>query len=409
MIENTVLTICREQWSVSESEKCGAVIEALRKDPAVYVVPVTDESGDPIGLIDKNAALIIASNPLHYSVMQNKSVRGLMQDHYMRFEESTSIDLVVNQLIDEGFSLSQGGFIVTRNGQYVGVGVNTDTLNYLVEINNLRARELVKLNEEMTDSVKYASRIQGGLLPRKKLLHEKLSTVDVIWEPRDIVGGDIYWRSEENNKDFFTLGLIDCTGHGVPGALLSMLVVSNLNRIYAENENINPGAALAKLGNIIRAALNQDKENSESNDGFDAGLCKVDLINNRVIFSGARTNCFVTPKSSATSLLRLPGERKALGYPGSQPYETLEEFEISLDDYKLFTMVSDGILDQPGGPKQIAFGPKRLMELIENNRDTNALALIHDLYKVATEWRKDEVRRDDLSAIAFGVLAPTEF
>jgi serine phosphatase RsbU (regulator of sigma subunit) len=283
------------------------------------------------------------------------------------------------------------------------VGVNTDTLNYLVEINNLRARELAKLNEEMTDSVKYASRIQGGLLPHKKLLHDKLSAIDVIWEPRDIVGGDIYWRSEENNKDFFTLGLIDCTGHGVPGALMSMLVVSNLNRIYSENENINPGAALAKLGNIIRAALNQDKENSESNDGFDAGLCKVDLINNKVIFSGARTNCFVTPKSSTTSVLRLPGERKALGYPGSQPYEALEEYEISLDDYKLFTMVSDGILDQPGGPKHIAFGPKRLRQLIENNRNTNALALIHDLQKMATEWRKDEVRRDDLSAIAFEV------
>ena len=305
MIENTVSTICREQWSVSESEKCGAVIEALRKDSSVYVVPVTDEAGDPIGLIDKNAALIVASNPLHYSVMQNRSASNLMQDRYMRFDEGTSIDLVVNQLINEGFSLSQGGFIVTRNGHYVGVGVNTDTLSYLVNINNLRARELAKLNEEMTDSVRYASRIQGGLLPHKKLLHNKLSTIDVIWEPRDIVGGDIYWRSEENNKDFFTLGLIDCTGHGVPGALMSMLVVSNLNRIYSENENINPGAALAKLGNIIRAALNQDKENSESNDGFDAGLCKVDLINNKVIFSGARTNCFVTPKSSATSVLRI--------------------------------------------------------------------------------------------------------
>jgi len=403
MIENTVSTICREQWSVSESEKCGAVIEALRKDSSVYVVPVTDEAGDPIGLIDKNAALIVASNPLHYSVMQNRSASNLMQDRYMRFDEGTSIDLVVNQLINEGFSLSQGGFIVTRNGHYVGVGVNTDTLSYLVNINNLRARELAKLNEEMTDSVRYASRIQGGLLPHKKLLHNNLSTIDVIWEPRDIVGGDIYWRSEENNKDFFTLGLIDCTGHGVPGALMSMLVVSNLNRIYSENENINPGAALAKLGNIIRAALNQDKENSESNDGFDAGLCKVDLINNKVIFSGARTNCFVTPKSSATSVLRIPGERKALGYPGNQPYEALEEFEISLDDFKLFTMVSDGILDQPGGPKHIAFGPKRLMELIENNRDTNASALIHDLHKVATEWRQDEVRRDDLSAMAFVV------
>ena len=102
MIEKTVSTICREQWSVSESEKCGNVIEALRKDSNVLVVPVTDESGDPVGLIDKNAALMLASNPLHYAVMQNKTVRALMQDRYMRFEETVPIDLVANQLLNEG-------------------------------------------------------------------------------------------------------------------------------------------------------------------------------------------------------------------------------------------------------------------------------------------------------------------
>jgi serine phosphatase RsbU (regulator of sigma subunit) len=269
-----------------------------------------------------------------------------------------------------------------------------------VEANTQRAQEMAELNEEMMDSVKYASRIQAGLLPSRAHLKANFSSIDVIWDPRDIVGGDIYWRSEDIGKDHFTVALIDCTGHGVPGALMSMLVISTLKRIYSENPEISPGTALATLGNLVRQALNQDIEECESNDGFDAGLCKIDLTNKRVTFSGARTNCFVVPRDNEP-VLRVPGEKLALGYPGTAPYTPLEEFELSIDNYSLFTMASDGIFDQPGGPQKIAFGPKRFTELVEANRHGDAYQLIDALYKKATDWRGQETRRDDLSAMAF--------
>ncbi len=400
MIEKKVSTIFREQWSVPMTYKCGQLIEALRKDDTTVVVPVVDEAGVPVGLIDKQAALVLASNPLHYSVLQNKSVRGLMMDKYATFDENTSIDDVSSQMIEEGFSLSQGGFLITRDGQYIGIGANTDTLNYLVEANTQRAHEMAELNEEMMDSVKYASRIQTSLLPTREQLQAQFSSMDVIWDPRDIVGGDVYWRSEDVGKNHFTVALIDCTGHGVPGALMSMLVISTLKRVYSEEPDISPGNALAKLGNLVRSALNQDRDDCESNDGFDAGICKIDLANKKVIFSGARTNCFVVPRDNEP-VLRVPGEKLALGYPGTTPYTALEEFELSYENYSLFTMASDGIFDQPGGPRRIAYGPKRFAELVEANRLGSAQQMMQSLYQAATEWRGQEVRRDDLSAMAF--------
>jgi len=214
------------------------------------------------------------------------------------------------------------------------------------------------------------------------------------------VGGDVYWRSEDVGKNHFTVALIDCTGHGVPGALMSMLVISTLKRVYSEEPDISPGNALAKLGNLVRSALNQDRDDCESNDGFDAGICKIDLANKKVIFSGARTNCFVVPRDNEP-VLRVPGEKLALGYPGTTPYIALEEFELSYENYSLFTMASDGIFDQPGGPRRIAYGPKRFAELVEANRLGSAQQMMQSLYQAATEWRGQEVRRDDLSAMAF--------
>jgi len=402
MIEKNVGSILRTQWSVSINEKCGNLIEALRKDENAVVVPVMGVNGDAIGLIEKQSALMLASNPLHYSVIQNRSVSATMVDKFLSFDESISIDEVASTFLKEGLPLSEGGFIITRDGSFAGVGACTDTLNYLVESNSRRALEMSELHEELIDSVRYAGRIQKSLLPTKKNLQVGFSDVGVIWEPRDIVGGDVYWRSEDIGNNHFTVGLIDCTGHGVPGALMSMMVLSILNRIYAEDAQIQPGVALARLGNLVRDALNQNSLECDSNDGFDAGLCKIDLSNRKLIFSGARNNCFVVPRGD-DQILRIAGEKSALGYPGITPYTPLEEFEIPLDGYRMFCMASDGIFDQPGGPKNIAFGPKRFMEFVDKNRSASPSNLLQFLLQTVSDWRGTELRRDDLSAIAFSI------
>ena len=400
MIEKKVGSILRKQWTVLETEKCGVLIDALRKDDEIMVIPVFDANNQPIGLIDRQTTLSLASNPLHFSVYQNRTTKMLLQEVFASFDIDTSIDDACERIIKMGLSLSQGGFVITQNGQYVGVGHNTDMLNYLVEANQARAESLSELNSEIMDSVNYAARIQSSLLPNPSLLQSSLQSVGVLWEPRDIVGGDVYWRTAEDHEGCFTLALIDCTGHGVPGSLMSMLVVSALNRIYSEQPAILPGEALAQLGNLVRTALNQDKADCQSNDGFDAGLCRIDTQKRRVTFAGARTNCFIVP-SSNEPVIRLPGERQALGYPGTTPYQPLENFDLDMAQCATFFMASDGILDQPGGDNSRAFGPKRLMEHLEKARHLNAQALVNEIAGAITAWRGNEIRRDDVSALAF--------
>lgn len=402
MNEKKVIAILRKPMEISENEKCGAVIAALRKDEDAFVVPLFDSHHEPVGLIDRQSALSMASNPLHFSVYQNRSAKMLIQEAFPIFDVHTSIDEAAQRIIQMGLSLSQGGFLITENGQYAGIGINTDMLGYLVEANQARAEALAELNSEMMDSVNYAGRIQASLLPANSLLCKDLRSVGVLWEPRDIVGGDVYWRTPDDHSGSFSLALIDCTGHGVPGSLMSMLVVTALNRIYAEVPDIAPGAALAKLGNLVRSALNQDSDEGQSNDGFDAGLCKINLATGLVTFAGARTNGFVVPKSSEP-VIRLPGEKQALGYPGKAAYEPLEEFELQISQCQTFFMASDGVLDQPGGEFSRAFGPKRLIQLIETHRHLSADALMKEVKLAVDAWRGEEKRRDDVSALAFSI------
>ncbi len=270
----------------------------------------------------------------------------------------------------------------------------------LMEDINLK---LVEAGQVTADSIVYASRIQTGLLPSRMNLNKDLVSVDVLWKPRDVIGGDVYWRSEFTGENQpFTLGLIDCTGHGVPGALVSSVVLSSLKRIYSEEPALNPGLALAKLGNLVRQALKQDTEESRSNDGFDAGFCKVDPVSKTLIFSSARINLFVIPRSEQ-AIQRIFGNQEALGYKGTEPYKMLKEEAIVALGQHLFCMVSDGLIDQPGGPEGIAFGPKRMMALFERHRQSSAPELIKAIEIAVEEWRGNQLQRDDYSAMAFSI------
>ena len=402
MIEQKVRSILRQQDGILDTEKCGVIIANFRNDEDLLVLPVFTANKQPIGLIDRQSVLATASNPLHFSVYQNRSAKMLIQDKFPIFDIETSIDDASQQMLEMGLSLSSGGFLIVEKGEYVGIGINTDMLNYLVQANHARSEALAELNTEMMDSVNYAGRIQSSLLPNRVALQDGLRSVGVLWEPRDVVGGDVYWRTEEDHDGSFTLALIDCTGHGVPGSLMSMLVVSVLNRIYSEKPNIGPGEALSRLGNLVRSALNQDREDCQSNDGFDAGLCKINIKNKTVQFSGARTNCFIVPKENL-AIIRLLGEKQALGYPGQEPYTPLEEYELPLDTCQTFFMASDGVLDQPGGDKSVAFGPRRLLQHLETHRQMGAEALMMQTKIVVDQWRGNEARRDDVSALAFSV------
>lgn len=121
----------------------------------------------------------------------------------------------------------------------------------------------------------------------------------MIWEPRDLVGGDIYWVHTHGNST--SVADIDCTGHGVPGGFMTMLATATLDRIYADNENFQPGRALARLSDLTKQLLNQDRDTSASNDGMDAGICRIDRSTGQLTFAGARLSLMVKHKQKCNA------------------------------------------------------------------------------------------------------------
>jgi hypothetical protein len=142
-------------------------------------------------------------------------------------------------------------------------------------------KELDKTHQLVVSSVNYASRLQRSQLPSRHRLDQRFQSVASIWQPRDTIGGDLWWVSSSQIKQQFSLAVVDCTGHGVPGAMLSLLVSSSLERIYSGDPGIEPSRALMALDHLVRVGLNQDSPDSESDDGCDAAIVEVDLVSRK--------------------------------------------------------------------------------------------------------------------------------
>lgn len=257
---------------------------------------------------------------------------------------------------------------------------------------------LLNSQASVMDSINYAGRIQRALLPNPARLKDRFTAFEVIWEPKDVVGGDIYWVSPEGDKLPY-VGLIDCTGHGVPGALMTMLVGPTLERLLASTPELSPGAALASLDEAVRKLLHQDEDQSGTEDGFDAALCHIDVPRRQLTFAGAHLSMIHVPKSGPTTCY--PGERIPLGYPSKSHRNTLAEHRISYAPGDRFILLTDGVSDQIGGPNGRAFGMAGVMSTVEASRHQDATALKSSLKAKFDTWQGTEERRDDITLMIF--------
>ena len=398
----SVEQLVRAQAPVALGDRCDGVIRRIRDDSTIKLLAVVDVEGRPTGVLERQMVLSSVSDPLRYAVYQNRTVSVMMDEQFIAVEASMQLSDLSRQLVEMGVGLDQGGVVVNRDGVYFGILHNSDILDHMIKVDAARSKELAIAHEVVVDSVNYASRIQRGLLPSMERMKSVMADVGVLWEPRDVVGGDIYWMSPINDDGSFWVGLIDCTGHGVPGAMVSMLVAASLERIYDLSTSTSPGQILAQLGDFVRIALNQDSEDAESNDGFDAAICKFDPKADSLTFAGARIGIFAVPKSGG-DVIRINGFKGALGYKGSEPHTPLPEVDLKMSDLKLVTMATDGIFDQPGGADRRAFGPTRWRDAIQSTCHMSPSEMVEPLRRRLDEWRGDGHRRDDLSAVLLGL------
>jgi len=387
--------------TVKVTARCDTIIPRIREDSSLKLVVVVDENNLPVGILERIEILTAMANPLAYAVFQNRPVSSLMDEEFFTFPadgDMADLSAVINESAE---SIHTGGLVLLDDTRCAGVLLYSDFLGYMVRQDAERAAELAEAHEVVMDSVNYASRIQQGLLGNRDKMRASFSDVGIVWEPRDVVGGDIFWQSPKRADGMFWVALVDCTGHGVPGAMVSMLVASALNRLWETHNDLNPGEVLGKLGDLVRQALNQDSEDAKSNDGFDSAIVRIEPASGVVNYAGARIGLFVVPREHEP-VLRINGFKMALGYKGTEPHAPLPNTELKIHDVAAMVMATDGVFDQPGGANGRAFGPTRLADFLAAHRNDSASELARKLQSEMTHWRGDQSRRDDLSALVLG-------
>ena len=256
-------------------------------------------------------------------------------------------------------------------------------------------------HQHILGSVNYASRLQRGQLPRQDRIERRFSSFASIWEPRDTIGGDLYWLSSSQQSGPFVLAVADCTGHGVPGAMLSLLVSNSLERIYANDTAEDPASALMSLDHYVRTGLNQDRPDSESDDGCDAAVLRIDRDKQTIEFAGAKLGLFQVNAQGV--LTRHTGSRCSLGYQDAV-LETDKPIpkKIPYQFGDVFAVVTDGVTDQIGGANgRTSYGYRRLEEILKANCTSSAEEITLAMKTDFAAWQGANARKDDVTAVVF--------
>lgn len=221
-------------------------------------------------------------------------------------------------------------------------------------------------NEQILDSIRYAERIQSAILPPDEALSESLTEHFILFKPRDIVSGDYYWTLEKNGK--LLIAVADCTGHGVPGALLSVMGISSLNEIVSRNESFSAAQILEDLRSYVVRSLHQTGTRYEARDGIEIALCIIDIKKGTLEFSGANRPLYIVrPKGAksgeAAEVIQIRGNRMPIGIY-EQKLAPFTNHSIKLKKNDKVYLFSDGYVDQLGGPKRKTFRVVRFRELL---------------------------------------------
>ena len=267
-----------------------------------------------------------------------------------------------------------------------------------MEIENQRDK-LDLQNKKINSSIQYAQNIQHAILPLEKQIGNYFEHF-IIYKPKDIVSGDFYWFTEIDNRVY--LASVDCTGHGVPGAFMSMIGNRLLNEIVIEKEITDPAKILAVLNAKIIEALRQNE--TENADGMDVCLiCFEDIRKkNKVIFTGAKRPLIVLRKESSV-IEEIKGDRLAIG--GSKNENREKDFtnkHIDLKDGDMLFLSSDGLTDQ-NNPERKRYGSQRLNDLIIQSRNEPLNKQKELIEADLAIFQQDEEQRDDITLIGIKI------
>lgn len=289
--------------------------------------------------------------------------------------------------------MSVKSLIYQNKDSYIGMFVDVTKQKEVEAENQL-------IHKQTQDSIEYASLIQHTLIPSHELFREYFKDYLAIWRPKDIVGGDIYLFEELRHKNECILMVIDCTGHGVPGAFVTMLVKAIerqiISNIINSDEVVSPAKVLSIFNRSMKHLLKQEDEDSISNAGFDGGVLYYNKDEQILKFAGAETPLFYEYEGEVTII---KGDRHSIGYKKSDANYEFKEHIIEAKEGMQLYLTTDGYLDQNGGKKGFPFGKRNFAKIIEEHHHLSFPDQQEVLLYTMMDYQGNEERNDDIAIV----------
>lgn len=273
-------------------------------------------------------------------------------------------------------------------------------IHYFIGTNNEYEKEILQKNElldernkEITDSIRYAKRLQQAILATPEEIKKQLPDSFLLYQPKDIVAGDFYFFEKHNHHLF--LAAADCTGHGVPGALVSVVCSNALNRSVREFNITEPGAVLTKTRELVLDTFQKSTE--EIKDGMDISLLVIDEQTKKVMWSGANNSLWVY-QSEKNEILEVRADKQAIGLTDQAKDFTTHHINYSSGD--VFYLFTDGYADQFGGPKGKKLKYSQLKEYLIQSSKQDLDQLKKQLEQNFEDWKGELEQVDDVCIIA---------
>jgi serine phosphatase RsbU (regulator of sigma subunit) len=337
--------------------------------------------------------VMYVSFPIRKLIAATEAVAGGNLDVHMEIERNDEI----------------GQLARAFNTMTDAVKFNRDNLEGLV---NERTADLADKNHLIMESINYALVIQTSFLRASRQdMASSLNDYFMIWDPRDTVGGDyLYFRRFD---DGYFFAVIDCTGHGVPGAFMTLIMASYLNNLLTEDNRHDPAALLGRMNRSVKTALGQiegqehadrdaghHEEGHRSDDGMDAAFGWVDTSTHTLTYAGAKTPLFYLHPDDQ-EVQTLDGLRTGVGYTDTAIDFCWENRSLALQPGTAVYITTDGIIDQVGEVKRISYGKRRLHKTILDARALPMTAQQDAIREPFLEHQGSQPRRDDVSMFAF--------
>lgn len=324
------------------------------------------------------------------TIKQDKQWRGIVKNR-TRDGGAYWVNTVISPISNEDGEIVE--YIAMRDDI-------TETIVLNMELNEQKAK-IQEEHNRTQESIQFAAAIQHALIPYDSVFDKCFKDYFKIWLPKDIVSGDIYCADELSDDEDFLIMLIDCSGHGVPGAFLTVLVKSLQKEILLDikNKKLEPSPAkiLQKFNVELKKILAHDSTNN-LDIGFDGCVIYYNKKTAEFKFAGAKTSIFYVENSE---ILEIKGDRHSIGYKNSNPNFEFKDKSIDICSIKKFYITTDGYLDQTGGDDGFSFGKSSFKKLVSGIKHLNMIEQRSILIDALVKYQQNEIRNDDITLIGF--------